>query len=94
MSFTKLILLIIFLCVQNSKDNPPCNTLFIGNLGENIIEEELRGLFSVYESLPSKAIISSSCYTMKDAAQSIFLIIFWMQTHSSRNAISYLLDSQ
>ncbi|KAF8389326.1 hypothetical protein HHK36_026020 [Tetracentron sinense] len=33
--------------VQNTKDNPPCNTLFIGNLGENIIEEELRGLFSV-----------------------------------------------
>ncbi|XP_058067880.1 uncharacterized protein LOC131217126 [Magnolia sinica] len=32
--------------VHNTKDNPPCNTLFIGNLGENIIEEELRGLFS------------------------------------------------
>lgn len=31
--------------VQNSKDNPPCNTLFIGNLGEDINEEELRGLF-------------------------------------------------
>ncbi|KAJ3698432.1 hypothetical protein LUZ61_002137 [Rhynchospora tenuis] len=33
--------------VQNTKDNAPCNTLFIGNLGENVIEEELRGLFSV-----------------------------------------------
>ncbi|KAL3007898.1 hypothetical protein AAZX31_07G003000 [Glycine max] len=33
--------------VQNTKDNPPCNTLFIGNLGENINEEEVRGLFSV-----------------------------------------------
>ncbi|XP_010259754.1 PREDICTED: cell wall integrity protein scw1 [Nelumbo nucifera] len=33
--------------VQNTKDNPPCNTLFIGNLGENVIEEELRNLFSV-----------------------------------------------
>ncbi|CAA2965941.1 RNA-binding with multiple splicing 2-like [Olea europaea subsp. europaea] len=32
--------------VQNNKDNPPCNTLFIGNLGENINEEELRGIFS------------------------------------------------
>ncbi|XP_059457489.1 cell wall integrity protein scw1 [Corylus avellana] len=32
--------------VQNAKDNPPCNTLFIGNLGENINEDELRGLFS------------------------------------------------
>lgn len=35
---------------QKTKDNPPCNTLFIGNLGENVIEEEVRGLFSVYES--------------------------------------------
>uniref|UniRef100_A0A0D3GXZ4 RRM domain-containing protein n=2 Tax=Oryza TaxID=4527 RepID=A0A0D3GXZ4_9ORYZ len=32
---------------QNTKDNPPCNTLFIGNLGETVIEEELRSLFSV-----------------------------------------------
>ncbi|EPS67740.1 hypothetical protein M569_07031 [Genlisea aurea] len=32
--------------VQNDKDNPPCNTLFIGNLGENINEDELRGIFS------------------------------------------------
>ncbi|CAN7047104.1 unnamed protein product [Brassica oleracea var. botrytis] len=32
--------------VQNSKDNPPCNTLFIGNLPENINEEELWSLLS------------------------------------------------
>eukprot|EP00246_Nothoceros_aenigmaticus_P011393 TRINITY_DN3080_c0_g1_i1.p1 TRINITY_DN3080_c0_g1~~TRINITY_DN3080_c0_g1_i1.p1 ORF type:complete len:286 (-),score=52.59 TRINITY_DN3080_c0_g1_i1:420-1178(-) len=32
--------------VQNNKDNPPCNTLFIGNLGETTSEAELRGLFS------------------------------------------------
>lgn len=32
--------------VQNNKDNPPCNTLFIGNLGESTSEAELRGLFS------------------------------------------------
>lgn len=36
------------LFMQNMKDNPPCNTLFIGNLGENIVEEELRGIFNVY----------------------------------------------
>ncbi|XP_020264745.1 cell wall integrity protein scw1 isoform X3 [Asparagus officinalis] len=39
--------LIFSLVLKNSKDNPPCNTLFIGNLGENTNEEELRGLFSV-----------------------------------------------
>ncbi|XP_010928627.1 uncharacterized protein [Elaeis guineensis] len=33
--------------IQNTKDNPPCNTLFIGNLGENVNEEELGGLLSV-----------------------------------------------
>jgi len=33
--------------LQNTKDNPPCNTLFIGNLGETVVEEELRSLFSV-----------------------------------------------
>eukprot|EP00249_Psilotum_nudum_P007051 c20272_g1_i1 orf=522-1514(+) len=32
--------------VQNIKDNPPCNTLFIGNLGEATTEAELRGIFS------------------------------------------------
>ncbi|EIE26934.1 hypothetical protein COCSUDRAFT_12206, partial [Coccomyxa subellipsoidea C-169] len=31
--------------VNNTKDNPPCNTLFIGNLSENTNEDELRGLF-------------------------------------------------
>ncbi|KAH7422163.1 hypothetical protein KP509_13G094100 [Ceratopteris richardii] len=32
--------------MQNMKDNPPCNTLFVGNLGENTSEAELRGIFS------------------------------------------------
>ncbi|XP_020599026.1 RNA-binding protein with multiple splicing [Phalaenopsis equestris] len=36
----------VYAPVQNTKDNPPCNTLFVGNLGENVTEEELRGLFS------------------------------------------------
>eukprot|EP00850_Spirogloea_muscicola_P018230 SM000165S02191 [mRNA] locus=s165:73145:75570:- [translate_table: standard] len=36
--------------VQNTKDNPPCNTLFIGNLGESTNEAEIRGLF---ENQPS-----------------------------------------
>jgi hypothetical protein len=35
------------LLLQNTKDNPPCNTLFIGNLGETVVEEELRGLFTL-----------------------------------------------
>jgi hypothetical protein len=31
--------------VKNEKDNPPCNTLFIGNLGESVNENELRCAF-------------------------------------------------
>mmetsp|Transcript_15355 Transcript_15355/g.42921 ORF Transcript_15355/g.42921 Transcript_15355/m.42921 type:complete len:326 (+) Transcript_15355:234-1211(+) len=32
--------------MTNTKDNPPCNTLFIGNLGDHVNEVELRALFS------------------------------------------------
>eukprot|EP01026_Neomeris_dumetosa_P040196 TRINITY_DN3318_c0_g2_i1.p1 TRINITY_DN3318_c0_g2~~TRINITY_DN3318_c0_g2_i1.p1 ORF type:complete len:329 (-),score=39.37 TRINITY_DN3318_c0_g2_i1:1746-2732(-) len=32
--------------ITNVRDNPPCNTLFIGNLSDNVDETELRGLFS------------------------------------------------
>lgn len=32
--------------VSNTRDNPPCNTLFIGNLGDNVNEQELQGLFA------------------------------------------------
>lgn len=34
-----------FAPVTNTKDNPPCNTLFIGNLGDMVSEAELKGLF-------------------------------------------------
>lgn len=34
-----------FAPVTNLGDNPPCSTLFVGNLGDNISEQELRGLF-------------------------------------------------
>jgi hypothetical protein len=32
--------------VTNLRDNPPCNTLFVGNLGDNTSEQELRALLS------------------------------------------------
>lgn len=34
-----------FAPVSNHKDNPPCSTLFIGNLADSVSETELRGLF-------------------------------------------------
>ena len=32
--------------ISNTKDNPPCNTLFVGNLGDTVNEAELRGIFA------------------------------------------------
>jgi len=32
--------------VSNTKDNAPCSTLFVGNLGDQVSEPELMGLFS------------------------------------------------
>ncbi|GMN48111.1 hypothetical protein TIFTF001_017275 [Ficus carica] len=53
-----------YLPVQNTKDNPPCNTLFIGNLGENINEEELRGLFSVQPGFKQMKILRQERHTV------------------------------
>ncbi|PKI40250.1 hypothetical protein CRG98_039368 [Punica granatum] len=53
-----------YLPVQNTKDNPPCNTLFIGNLGENINEEELRGLFSAQPGFKQMKILRQERHTV------------------------------
>ena len=37
---------VAYVPVANTKDNPPCNTLFIGNLSEACDEGELRALFA------------------------------------------------
>ncbi|WJX42686.1 hypothetical protein P8452_29889 [Trifolium repens] len=48
----------------NTKDNPPCNTLFIGNLGENLNEDEVRGLFSVQPGFKQMKIIRQERHTV------------------------------
>ncbi|KAL8537871.1 hypothetical protein ACS0TY_012850 [Phlomoides rotata] len=50
--------------VQNIKDNPPCNTLFIGNLGENINEEELRGLLNAQPGFKQMKILRQERHTV------------------------------
>ncbi|KAK6118720.1 hypothetical protein DH2020_047525 [Rehmannia glutinosa] len=50
--------------IQNTKDNPPCNTLFIGNLGESINEEELRGLFSVQPGFKQMKVLRQERHTV------------------------------
>lgn len=53
-----------YLPVQNTKDNPPCNTLFIGNLGENINEDELKGLFSVQPGYKQMKVLRQERHTV------------------------------
>ncbi|XP_050136005.1 uncharacterized protein LOC126611672 [Malus sylvestris] len=50
--------------VLNTKDNPPCNTLFIGNLGESINEEELRGLFSSQPGFKQMKVLRQERHTV------------------------------
>ncbi|XP_057514247.1 uncharacterized protein LOC130795998 [Actinidia eriantha] len=50
--------------VQNIKDNPPCNTLFIGNLGENVNEDELRGLFIMQPGFKQMKILRQERHTV------------------------------
>jgi RNA recognition motif-containing protein len=53
-----------FFQLQNIKDNPPCNTLFIGNLGENINEEELRSLLSAQPGFKQMKILRQERHTV------------------------------
>ncbi|XP_010545616.1 PREDICTED: U2 small nuclear ribonucleoprotein B'' [Tarenaya hassleriana] len=50
--------------VQNIKDNPPCNTLFIGNIGETINEEELRSLFSAQPGFKQMKVLRQERHTV------------------------------
>ncbi|XVE89472.1 hypothetical protein DITRI_Ditri19aG0203900 [Diplodiscus trichospermus] len=53
-----------YVSVQNTKDNFPCNTLFIGNLGENINEEELSGIFSAQPGFKQMKILRQERHTV------------------------------
>ncbi|GJU57586.1 RNA-binding protein with multiple splicing 2 [Tanacetum coccineum] len=53
-----------YMPIQNTKDNPPCNTLFIGNLGESINEEELRGLFTMQPGFKQMKVLRQERHTV------------------------------
>ncbi|KAG6764995.1 hypothetical protein POTOM_029009 [Populus tomentosa] len=59
--------------IQNTKDNPPCNTLFIGNLGQNINEDELRGLFNVQPGFKQMKILRQERHTVCFIEFEVFL---------------------
>lgn len=53
--------------VTNLRDNPPCNTLFIGNLGDNTNEQELRVLMGSqpgYRSAHASSSLDSKLHCM------------------------------
>ena len=60
--------------VTNARDNPPCNTLFIGNLGDRVSEAELRGLFSHQVGWGGAADWRHSTSNMTLSCLSIYLI--------------------
>ena len=45
--------------VSNTKDNPPCSTLFVGNLGDQVSEQELIGLFSAQPGFVTLKVVRS-----------------------------------
>jgi hypothetical protein len=47
--------------VTNLRDNPPCNTLFIGNLGDNASEQEIRLLMGSQPGYRSVQDCSAGC---------------------------------
>lgn len=55
-----------FAPVTNTKDNPPCNTLFIGNLGDMVSEAELKGLFGTQPGFKQLKVVrgprSTTCF--------------------------------
>ncbi len=46
--------------MASQKDNPPCNTLFIGNLGDHVNEGELRAIFSPAPGFSQLKMVRSS----------------------------------
>ena len=50
----------VYAPVKNEKDNPPCNTLFIGNLGESVDENELRAVFGPQPGFQQLKVVRST----------------------------------
>lgn len=59
--------------VSNTRDNPPCNTLFIGNLGDNVNEQELQGLFAGQQGFSQLKVLRNgrqvSCFVEFDTIE-------------------------
>eukprot|EP00218_Dolichomastix_sp_CCMP3274_P013700 CAMPEP_0170141788 /NCGR_PEP_ID=MMETSP0033_2-20121228/7224_1 /TAXON_ID=195969 /ORGANISM="Dolichomastix tenuilepis, Strain CCMP3274" /LENGTH=346 /DNA_ID=CAMNT_0010378075 /DNA_START=17 /DNA_END=1057 /DNA_ORIENTATION=- len=45
---------------SSTSNNPPCNTLFVGNLGESVMEAEIHDLFSRYHGFLQIKMVRSS----------------------------------
>lgn len=46
--------------MSNTKDNPPCSTLFVGNLGDQVSEQELIALFSAQPGFVTLKVVRSA----------------------------------
>lgn len=84
--------------VSNTKDNPPCNTLFVGNLGDTVNEPELRQLFGTLAGFRQLKLIrgarSVTCFVEFADLPSAMACHQNQQVHSMRWSLkgqSYLL---
>eukprot|EP00878_Enallax_costatus_P016607 GHUV01017425.1.p1 GENE.GHUV01017425.1~~GHUV01017425.1.p1 ORF type:complete len:239 (+),score=59.96 GHUV01017425.1:155-871(+) len=72
----------VYAPVSNTKDNPPCNTLFIGNLSDNVDEGELQGLFSTQPGFAQLKVVRNarniSCFVEYESVASA------MQCHTTQ----------
>lgn len=68
--------------VSNTKDNPPCNTLFVGNLGDTVDEAELNGIFASQPGFQQLKVLRSarniSCFVEFETVETA------MQCHSTQ----------
>ncbi|KAK9761688.1 hypothetical protein K7432_013214, partial [Basidiobolus ranarum] len=65
--------------VNSGDQNPPCNTLYVGNLPMNTMEEELRQLFA------SQPGYKRLCFRMKPHAGPMCFVEFEDVTHATRS---------
>eukprot|EP00775_Hariotina_reticulata_P011795 gene11795-11940_t len=58
---------------QNAKDNPPCNTLFVGNLSDAVVESELQSLFGAQPGFQQLKVLRNaravSCFVEFDTVE-------------------------
>lgn len=82
----------VYAPVSNTNDNPPCNTLFVGNLADGVDEAELQGLFSTQPVRHDSAPLSCAWVMVACHSVMLYLVIasiFSWHIYKSWNSIPW-----